>query len=137
MFPIPDGMKDTVAFNIAVREVRQRDPRFASQAYVFLCESLEHTIKMLHREDQEDRHVAGPQLLAGFRDLALREFGPMALFVLRDWGITCSENVGEMVYNFIDLGYFGKNETDRIEDFSDGVSLEEELTKPFRMKRSS
>ena len=130
-------MKDTVAFHLAVREARERDPRFAPQAYAFLCDSLEHTIKMLHREDSEDRHVAGPELLAGFRDLALKEFGPMALFTLGDWGITCSEHVGQMVYHFISLGYFGKNETDRIEDFTDGVSLEEELTKPFRMDRRS
>ncbi len=137
MFSISDTMKNTVAFHIAVREVCERDARFAPQAYGFLCDALEHTIKMLHREDVEDRHVAGPQLLAGFRDLALREFGPMAFFVLREWGVTCSEHVGEMVYNFISLGYFGKNETDRIEDFSDGILLEEELTKSFRMERHS
>lgn len=130
-------MKETIAFHIALREVRERDPRFAPEAYVFLCESLEHTIKMLHREESEDRHVAGQQLLAGFRDLALREFGPMAFFVLRNWGITCSEDVGQMVYNFISLGYFGKNETDRIEDFADGISLEEELTRSFRTDRRS
>lgn len=130
-------MKESIAFHIALREVRKRDPRFAPEAYAFLCESLEHTIKMLHREDSEDRHVAGQQLLAGFRDLALREFGPMAFFVLRNWGITCSEDVGQMVYNFINLGYFGKNETDRIEDFTDGVSLEEELTRSFRTDRRS
>ncbi len=137
MFRVPDAMKDSVAFHLAVREARARDPRFAPEAYGFLCESLEHTIKMLHREDSEDRHVAGPQLLAGFRDLALREFGPMAFFVLRDWGIACSEDVGQMVYHFINLGYFGKNETDRVEDFADGVSLEEELSKSFRVDRRS
>jgi len=136
-FAHADAMKETIAFHIALREVRERDPRFAPEAYVFLCESLEHTIKMLHREESEDRHVAGQQLLAGFRDLALREFGPMAFFVLRNWGITCSEDVGQMVYNFISLGYFGKNETDRIEDFADGISLEEELTRSFRTDRRS
>ena len=137
MFHIPDVMNNSVAFHIAVREVLERDPRFAPQAYAFLCDALDHTIKMLHREDSEDRHVAGPQLLAGFRDLALREFGPMAFYVLREWGVTCSEHVGEMVYNFIGIGFFGKNETDRLEDFSDGILLEEELTKSFRMERQS
>lgn len=137
MFQILAAMKNSVAFHIAVRDVRERDPRFAPEAYAFLCDALDHTIKMLHREDAEDRHVAGPQLLAGFRDLAMREFGPMAFFVLRDWGVTCSEHVGEMVYNFIGIGYFGKNETDCIEDFADGVSLEEELNKSFRMERQS
>jgi hypothetical protein len=31
--------------------------------------------------------------------------------------------------------YFGKNDSDRIEDFSDGVSLEEYLTRPYRTSR--
>ncbi len=137
MFRVPDAMKDTLAFHIAVREARQRDPRFAPDAYVFLCESLEHTVKMLQRENLEDRHVSGPQLLAGFRDLAVRRFGPLAFFVLRDWGITASEHVGQMVYQFINLGYFGKNETDRIEDFADGIPLEEELARSFRVDRRS
>ena len=125
-------MKENMAFHIAVHEVRQSDPRYAAQAYAFLCEALEHSVKMLDREESEDRHVSGPELLQGFRDLALREFGPMALFVVNEWGVRASEDVGNMVYNFINLGYFGRNETDRIEDFSDGVSLTEALSKPFR-----
>ena len=124
-------MKNDIAFHIAVREVRARDPRFAPQAYDFLCESLEHTVKTLRRENAEDRHVTGPQLLAGFRDKALQDFGPMAWLVMKEWGITCSEDVGAMVYQFINIGYFGRNETDCIEDFSDGVSMKEYLTKPF------
>lgn len=129
-------MKHESAFYIAVRDAQKRDPRYAVPGYVFLCDALAHTLKLIGREDAENRHVAGPELLAGFRDLALREFGPMALCVLRDWGITRSEDVGNMVYLLINAGYFGKNETDSIEDFSDGVSLEEALTKPFRPAKS-
>jgi len=130
-------MKNNIAFHIAVREVQARDPRYAPGAYAFLCDALEHTIKLLKREEAEDRHVAGPELLAGFRDLALREFGPLALFVMHEWGVRQSEDVGNMVYNFIKLGYFGKNETDSLEDFSDGVSLDEALRKPFRLQQRS
>ncbi len=129
-------MNHEPAFHLAVRDAQKRDPRYAAQAYVFLCDALGHALKLLKRENAEDRHVAGPELLAGLRDLALREFGPMALCVMRDWGITRSEDVGNMVYLLINAGYFGKNETDSIEDFSDGVSLEEALTKPFRPAKS-
>ena len=123
-------------FHLAVSKAQKRDPRFGPQAYAFLCHALAHTLKLIGRSDAEDRHVAGPELLAGFRDLALREFGPMALCVMRDWGISCSEDVGSMVYLLIYAGYFGKNETDSIEDFADGVSLQEALTKPFRPAKS-
>lgn len=125
-------MKDDIAFHIAVHQVRERDPRYAPQAYAFLCDALQHTMKILGREDAEDRHVKGGEILAGFRDLAMHEFGPMAFFVMQEWGIRESLDVGNMVYNFISLGYFGKNETDRIEDFNDGVSFEAALTKPYR-----
>lgn len=121
-----------MAFHIAVRTVRERDPRYAGRAYAFLCDALDHTVKQLKRENADNRHVSGPELLAGFRDLALREFGPMSLCVLREWGVRCSEDVGNMVYNLINLGYFGRSETDRLEDFSDGVSFDEALSKPFR-----
>ncbi|HSJ04949.1 MAG TPA: Minf_1886 family protein, partial [Verrucomicrobium sp.] len=63
------------------------------------------------------------------------QFGPMAAFVIADWGLTCSEDVGNMVYNLIGVGYFGKNETDSVEDFSDGVALMEALNRPFRVAR--
>lgn len=124
-------MKDNMAFQLAVHESLKRDPRYAAQAYAFLCAALEHTVKIQQKEE-EARHVTGQELLAGLRDLAVQEFGPMALFVLNEWGIHQSSDVGNMVYNFINIGYFGKNETDNIEDFSDGVDLQEALTRPFR-----
>jgi uncharacterized repeat protein (TIGR04138 family) len=127
-------MKDTVAFHIAVHEVRQRDPRYAPHAYAFLCDALDHAVKLLNREDADDRHVTGQELLVGFRALALDEFGPMANFVMQEWGIKSSEDVGCMVYNFIEVGFYGKNDTDSIEDFSDGVNMKEALNAPYALK---
>ncbi len=124
-------MKDSLAFQIAVHEACRRDARYASQAYAFLCEALEHTAVKLNRQEGESRHVSGQELMQGWREFALQEFGPMAWFVMDDWGVTSSEAVGAMVYNFIDIGYFRKNETDSIEDFSDGVDMREALTRPF------
>lgn len=125
-------MKDSFAFQIAAHEAMRRDPRFSREAYGFLCDVLEHTVKMMDREEAESRHVSGPELLAGWRDLAVLEFGPMAGLVMREWGVRCSEDVGAMVFNFINIGYFGKNDTDRIEDFSDGVDMMHALKSPFR-----
>ena len=119
-----------------IHEVLQRDARYPAPAYAFLCDALPHTVEMLARADEKDEHVTGQQLLAGFRDFALKEFGPMALFTLHEWGIHRSEDVGNMVYNFIAVKYFGKNETDSLNDFSDGVSLDEALSKPFRVTKA-
>jgi uncharacterized repeat protein (TIGR04138 family) len=127
-------MKESISFQVAVLIACQRDPRFAPGAYGFLCDTLGHTVKMLGREEAPDRHVSGPELLSGWRDLAVLEFGPLAPLVMREWGVQKSEDVGSMVFSFIEIGYFGKSETDRIEDFSDGVDLQESLERPFKVK---
>lgn len=124
-------MKDSFAFQIAVHEACRKDTRYAREAYAFLCDALAHTVTMLGREDSENRHVTGQEILAGWRDLAVNEFGPMANVVMREWGVQRSEDVGAMVYNFISLGYFGKNETDSIDDFTDGVDMVEALARPY------
>lgn len=124
-------MKDTLAFHLAVHKVCNQDARYPMPAYAFLCEALEHTVKMLGKEDAEDRHVKGQELLAGWRDLAVLQFGPMASLVMREWGILRSEDVGAMVYNFINTGYFGRSEGDSISDFSDGVDMRAALDKPY------
>ena len=63
------------------------------------------------------RHVAGPELLEGVRQYALKEFGPMVVTVFSYWGIRCCEDIGHMVFNLIGAGIFGKTEEDSIEDF--------------------
>jgi uncharacterized repeat protein (TIGR04138 family) len=127
-------MQENLAFQLAVHEACRRDPRFARNAYAFLCDVLQHTVKMTGRESGEDGnrvHVNGPELLAGWRDLAMLEFGPMANLVMHEWGVARSEDVGAMVFHFINIGYFGKSESDRLEDFCDGVDMVEALGKPY------
>src|SRR4051812_31845128 len=133
--PFASDMQEISDFHFAALEACRRDPRFAPEAYGFLCQALEHTVKMLGRDQAESRHVGGPELLAGWRDLAVLEFGPMAGVVMREWGVTCSEDVGAMVFHLINIRYFVRNETDRIEDFSDGVDMAEALQKPFHATR--
>ncbi|MFZ4763836.1 MAG: Minf_1886 family protein [Roseimicrobium sp.] len=128
-------MKDSFAFHLAVHQACLRDTRYAREAYRFLCDALDHTVKMLGRAESGSRHVTGQELLAGWRDLAVMQFGPMATWVMGEWGIHRSEDVGAMVYNLIVLRYFGKNESDSIDDFSDGVDMEEALSKPFQSQR--
>ncbi|MEI9894022.1 MAG: hypothetical protein WDN28_09060 [Chthoniobacter sp.] len=41
------------------------------------------------------------------------------------------EDFGEMVYNFIREGIFGKTETDSVEHFSGGYSFHEAFVVPF------
>src|SRR5438046_9438287 len=79
----------------------------------FLRDALDFTTKQQKKlKGASIKHVAGPELLEGVRQYALREFGPMALSVLSHWGVSCCEDIGCIVFNLIGDGIFGKTEVD-------------------------
>lgn len=122
------------SFEETVQIAVERDPRYEFDAYLFLRESLDHTLKIGRKGKASDqpRHVRGPELLAGFRDLALEQFGPLALTVLETWGVRSTEDVGEMVFNLIEVGAFGRTAQDSKDDFKACFDFREAFTKPFQ-----
>lgn len=121
-----------VDFVDAVAAAVSRDPRYAAEAYHFLQAVLTEAMQRQRKETGgEDRHVGGRELLEAFRESALREFGPMAITVLEEWGIGRCEDLGEMVFNLIAVGAFGASETDRREDFAGGYDFQRAFVDPF------
>ncbi|MFY8268228.1 MAG: Minf_1886 family protein, partial [Terrimicrobiaceae bacterium] len=72
------------------------------------------------------------ELLDGFRIHALAEFGPMALMVLDYWGVVSTADVGQMVFNLVQAGIFGKTDEDTTESFRDVFDFREAFVAPFR-----
>ena len=87
----------TPTFEDAVSRIVRKDPRFAERAYSFLKDALDFTMQRVEeRENGSQRHVSGQELLEGFRDYALAQFGPW-LHVMKEWGLG-TEECGEMVF---------------------------------------
>lgn len=123
-------------FERAVDEIVRRDPRFDPLAYYFLKDSLDFTVKRLAGGSRgRFRHVSGGELLAGFRDHALEQFGPMASTLMDEWGVREGRHVGEMVFHLIDERVFGRQDSDRKEDFAEAFDLTESLVRPFLPNR--
>ena len=121
-------------------EVVRRDPRYALEAYEFVRVALAHTQRMLGRvpphegAGERDHHVTGPQLLEGVRDLALREFGLMARTVFRNWGINCTADIGEIVFNLVAANLMKKTAEDSRDDFRDVYDLDQVLERDYRIE---
>lgn len=119
----------------AIEAIVKRDPRFHPQAYIFLKESLDFTLKKISDENNgHARHVTGGELLLGFRDLALDQFGPMAATLFSEWGLRQCSDVGDMVFLLIEEQVFGKQDSDTKEDFSDVYSFHEAFVAPYLPK---
>lgn len=55
----------------------------------------------------------------------------MALTVLRTWGITRTEDFGEIVFNLVDAGKLRRTEQDTRADFANGYDFHEAFAAPF------
>ena len=122
-------------FGASVGEILKRDSRYDRDAYYFVREGLDFTLKMLKKQNQQhaaQRHVSGQELLEGLRRYALDQFGPMSKTVLDFWGVRKCEDFGEIVFGMVEKGILGKTDQDSREDFSGGFDFEDAFVKPYR-----
>jgi hypothetical protein len=121
-----------IGFTEALESIVASDPRYQRDAYIFLRDALDYTTKQQKKiRGATVRHVAGPELLEGVRQYALKEFGPMVISVFSFWGIRTCEDIGHMVFNLIDAGIFGKTEEDSLEDFKALYDFHDAFVTPF------
>ena len=127
-----------VNFDEALEQILRDDPRYDLEAYVFIREALDFTIKMLSKPvEGPGRHVSGAELLEGIRQYALQEFGPLSKTVLNQWGITRCVDFGDLVFNLVEKGVLGKTDQDKKEDFSGGYDFDEAFRTPFKPAKKS
>lgn len=141
----------TASFEEVLEQILAREKRYQRDAYFFVKDGLEYTRKMLDREgrsrtektptmidregktrgEMEPQHVTPQELLAGLRELALEQFGPMAIMVLEEWGVTSCHDFGEMVFIMIEHKALKKTEKDSRSDFDNGYDFYEAFRKPY------
>src|SRR5437762_10165239 len=125
-------MMQEVSFEEAFEKIRAKDPRFHRDAYLFVKEALDLTTKRVARENKgRPRHITGQELLEGIKELALSQFGPMAMTVFEEWGIHSCKDFGDIVFNMVEIEMLAKTEQDSRADFQGGFDFEEAFRKPF------
>jgi uncharacterized repeat protein (TIGR04138 family) len=113
-----------------------RDARYSLQAYEFLFEAIEFAKRNKRGQARPKsrarasstprpaRHVTPRELCLGCRDLALRQYGPLALLVLNQWGIASTADIGEIVFNLIAAGDLEKTSSDSRAGFKEVFDFE-------------
>jgi uncharacterized repeat protein (TIGR04138 family) len=73
----------------------------------------------LRQRRRAERHVSGQQLCEAARQFGQQQYGFLAKTVLATWGIRSTADIGEIVFNMIDIGQMRKTRSDKREDFHD------------------
>ena len=133
---------ESVLFDLA-----RADHRYAYEAYEFVCEAVTYTQERLGKfddgddltdgDDEPDRHVGGEELLRGGCELAVREFGLMAPVVFQRWGLTSTDDFGEIVFRLIQAGRLSRSESDDPADFSEVFDLLQFLRDSYEFDASA
>jgi uncharacterized repeat protein (TIGR04138 family) len=108
-------MEEKKDFYQVVEKICAKDIRYKQDSYEFLMQALHFTQGKLKRQG----HITGRELLEGIRQFAIDQYGPMAKTVLNHWGITKTEDFGNIVFYMVENKLLSKTETDSIEDFKD------------------
>lgn len=110
----------------------KEDCRYSRDAYYFVRKALEYATEHFEKPPTgAKRHLTATELMDCIRLYAIEQFGPLTLNVLHHWGIYCTEDVGEIVFNLVEKKALGKSEEDSKEDFKDGYDFGEAFTRPF------
>ena len=112
-----------------ILEIVMRDPRYSAEAYDFVFEALDFTLR---RRGGAARHVSGAEIMESVRLLALEQFGYLARAVLAQWGITSTDDFGDVVFNLIEADLLQKTADDRREDFAHLFDFESAFDENFR-----
>lgn len=132
-------------------ELLEEDRRYHAAAYEFVFNALHYAQAALHlgtsrpsepggpggeeeeESDEPQQHVTGQELCEAIRRYALRQYGYMAKTVLNSWGIHCTGDFGEIVFNLIRFGRMRKTKDDRREDFEDVYDFETAFEQEFEI----
>ena len=145
------GLKDDLAGVLA------RDARYEFDAYILVLQAFElvrraHKLQLKRQREasgegagrkraggkrREVVHIPGQNLCLGVKNLALRQYGDLALPMLRQWGLHSTSDIGTIVYNLIASGDLEASPTDRRADFDDVFDFEQAMGPSRKIKRRS
>lgn len=107
-------------------DVVAKDGRYHPRAYALLMDVIHYL------GGSDDRHMSGAEILDEFKERALDQYGPMTYTVLTEWGLTCTEDIGEMMFNLVDGRRISKDDDDSAEAFVGGYDFKEIFLGPYQ-----
>ena len=107
-------------------DIVAKDSRYHARAYALLADVVRYL------SGDCGRHVTGEEVLDEFKERALDLFGPMTYTVLTEWGVHCTEDIGEMMFNLVDARRIARGEHDTQDSFVGGYDFKETFLDPYQ-----
>ena len=120
-------MLDEIDFSSdSFEDIIGRDPRYNARAYALLVDCIGYLGK------EGDGHMSGEAILDEFKERVLDQYGPLSYDVLTEWGLSSTEDIGEMMFNLAESNRVKRDESDTPESFAGGYDFKETFLGPYQ-----
>jgi uncharacterized repeat protein (TIGR04138 family) len=106
-------------------DIVEKDARYDARAYALLMDCV-------HYLGKEGRHMSAADIMEEFKERTLDQYGAMAYTVLSEWGVKCTEDLGEMMFNLAEGRRVRRDPDDTPDCFAGGYDFEEAFLGPYR-----
>lgn len=110
----------------AFEDILAKDSRYDARAYALLMDVVHYL------SGEDEKHFSGESIMDEFKERALEQYGPLTYTVLSEWGLSCTEDIGEMMFNLTDSNRVRKDDCDTAESFVDGYDFKETFLGPYQ-----
>jgi uncharacterized repeat protein (TIGR04138 family) len=118
---------DSTAIDNTIENICANDIRYDEKAYHYIAKALSYGKAVLNA----DKHMTAKELATSYKDVALAQYGPLALDVLNHWGIYTTKDIGNIVFNMVNGNLLSTSNGDKLEDFDNIFDLHEEMKAPY------
>ncbi len=120
-------MTPDAVFQSVIQKIVTEDHRYREEAYAFIAKAVMLSLSCIRREEQLRRHVSAEEIIFSLCALAHKEYGPLALIVLKDWGIRTNTDIANVIYHLIAEEVLQEGPGESITDFARVKSIDEVL----------
>ncbi|MBR2357338.1 MAG: hypothetical protein IKA65_04865 [Lentisphaeria bacterium] len=96
-----------------INEFYERSGKYAPDAYEFVTGAV---IEQVNRLDPP-RHLSALEVLQGLKKQLADEFGILTALILESWNIQSASDIGEIVFDLINLQILSASAEDKRSDF--------------------
>ena len=96
--------------------------KYAPDAYEYVTRAVIGQVESLEKH----RHLTALEVLQNLRRKLDDDFGWLAPAVLAEWKINCASDIGEIIYDLIEMQILSAAEDDKRSDFDIDFNLQEQ-----------
>lgn len=122
--------------NPKLAKAAMADRRYKPEAFEYIFNAVIKIVDEAEKERESaglspaHRHICGQELCRGLAAVLVKDFGVMAINVLKFWGLGCTADFGNVVYGLIAVKLLSASPDDSIDDFNEVYSFADAFTSP-------